>query len=308
MKEKIKQVRLFNRFYTAQLGLLDDHFLESPYSLSEVRVLYEVGTHCTVTAQALSESLQLDKGYLSRMLKMYERDGIVLKTPSDTDRRAFHIRLTDTGKALLAALQTKQDERIEQFINSLKPEESERLVGAMQTIELLLSSRYDSQALAEQVVFRDELCPGDIGYLIYLHGKLYAQESGYSQSFEGYVIKTFQEFLEQYDPDKNKIWLAVYRGEIVGCIAIVERPHNEAQLRWFLVHPIFRGTGIGRKLLEMALAYCRSKQYNRVYLLTTDVQQRAIAMYKRVGFQPTAAVEVEQWGKVLYEERYDLIL
>ncbi|MBK1439419.1 bifunctional helix-turn-helix transcriptional regulator/GNAT family N-acetyltransferase [Parapedobacter sp. ISTM3] len=308
MDGKISQIRLFNRFYTAQLGILSNRFLDSPYSLSEVRVLYEIGEHGCITAHRLSELLQLDKGYLSRILKLYRRDGIIEKKPSDADRRAYDIRLTDRGKAQLAELQRKQDEQIRRFIGSLRSAECDRLISAMQTIKRLVSMASDNKALGDRVTYRAELYPGDIGYLIHLHGKLYAEESGYSQAFECYVVKTFYEFLERYKPDKDKVWLALYDGEIVGCIAIVDRPGNEAQLRWFLVHPGFRGAGIGRNLLEMALAHCRERRYTCVYLLTTDIQQRAIAMYKCMGFRPTAAVEVVQWGKVLREERYDLLL
>ncbi|WP_227699105.1 GNAT family N-acetyltransferase [Spirosoma radiotolerans] len=148
--------------------------------------------------------------------------------------------------------------------------------------------------------------PGDIGYLIYLHGVLYAQEEGYSQEFEGYVVKTFYDFPAHYNPQKDKIWLAMYQDQIIGCIAIQARPQNEAQLRWFLVHPVFRGTGIGRRLLKTALAYNKEEVFDRVYLLTTDVQQKAVSMYKKAGSELSSSIEVNQWGKVLHEERYGL--
>jgi GNAT superfamily N-acetyltransferase len=161
--------------------------------------------------------------------------------------------------------------------------------------------------LGEAAIYRDTLHAGDLGYLIYLHGKLYAEECGYSMAFEGYVAKTFYEFERQYDPDHDKIWIATYNDEIVASIAILKRPRGTAQLRWFLVHPMFRGTGIGRKLFQTALTYCRGR-FSKVYLMTADSQRKAIEMYRRAGFTLTSSEEVNQWGMRLKEERYDLIL
>ncbi|ANI88562.1 GCN5 family acetyltransferase [Arachidicoccus ginsenosidimutans] len=308
MREKIKQIRLFNRFYTAHLGILNHHILESEYSLSEVRVLYEIGERCSITAQELGDLLKLDKGYLSRIVKLFIKNKIIIKSSSKEDRRVHNIKLTATGEKLLKSLQDKSDKQVNNFIGKLSFEESEMLVGSMKTIKSMLSDNYDNKLLAQNVVYRDILMPGDIGYLIYLHGKLYAQESGYSQEFEGYVVKTFYDFLEHYSSDKDKVWLAVYNGQIVGCIAILGKSIKLAQLRWFLVHPVFRGTGIGSKLLDTALSYCKTRKYKSVYLLTTDVQQRAISMYKKAGFVPVESIEVHQWGKVLHEEKYELKL
>ncbi|WP_090381471.1 bifunctional helix-turn-helix transcriptional regulator/GNAT family N-acetyltransferase [Dyadobacter sp. SG02] len=308
MKKNIHQIRRFNRFYTSYLGLLNNHFLESPYSLSEVRVLYEIGERDSVTAQQLSDLLNLDKGYLSRMIKDMMKNGLLAKVPSAADGRAFDLKLTETGESLLASLKEKQDGQITSFVARLNPDEQQLLVNSMSTIENLLSANYTNQLLSEQVVYEEGLKPGDIGYLIYLHGILYAQEEGYSDNFEAYVVKTFYDFLGCYKPEKDKVWLARYNGEIVGCIAVQSRPNNEAQIRWFLVRPILRGTGIGKKLLETALSYCQQSSLDRVYLMTTDVQKKAIVMYKKVGFELTASQELKQWGQVLHEERYELVL
>jgi DNA-binding MarR family transcriptional regulator/N-acetylglutamate synthase-like GNAT family acetyltransferase len=261
-----------------------------------------------VTAQELAALLELDKGYLSKILKLFTNDGVINRTTSREDSRVNQISLTTEGRALLGNLQEKSDLQIKQFLKKLSKDEVGMLVSSMITVENLLSADYNNQVLTQQVVYREGLKPGDIGYLIYLHGLLYARESGYSQEFEGYVVKTFYEFLEHYDKKKDKIWLATYNDQIIGCIAILAKPENEAQLRWFLVHPVFRGTGVGKHLLTSALAHCRAYKFKSVYLLTTDVQQKAIAMYKKAGFGPTASVQMEQWGKSLHEERYDLIL
>ncbi|GAB2698651.1 helix-turn-helix domain-containing GNAT family N-acetyltransferase [Mucilaginibacter koreensis] len=308
MKKQIEQIRRFNRFYTSHLGLLNEHILDGPYSLAEARILFEIGLHQPVSSQKLGALLGLDKGYLSKIIKMFSNDGVIMRTPSTEDSRVYHISLTDQGFRLLNDLQGKSDMQIEDFLKKLSADEAGMLVSSMRTVENLLSSDYNNTVLAHQVTYREGLKPGDVGYLIYLHGILYARESGYSQEFEGYVVKTFYDFLEHYNIQKDKIWLATYNDQIVGCIAILSKPDNEAQLRWFLVHPVFRGTGVGKHLLTTALTHCREQQFDNVYLLTTDVQQKAIAMYKKAGFRPTTSVEMEQWGKMLREERYDLDL
>jgi len=308
MQKEIPQIRSFNRFYTAYLGLLNEHLLDGPYSLAETRILYEIGARQPVTAQEIVSLLKLDKSYLSRIIKQFSADGVISRKASKADSRLFDISLTTAGTKLLRDLQAKSDEQIGGFLEKLSTDEADMLVNSMRTVENLLSADYSNKVLAGQVIYREGLRPGDIGYLIYLHGELYARESGYSLAFEGYVAKTFYEFLERYDTEKDKVWLATYNGEIVGCIAILAKPRQMAQLRWFLVHPVFRGTGVGRHLLQTALNYCRTQQFKSVYLMTTDVQQQAIAMYKKAGFVPTASNEMQQWGKMLREERYDLVL
>ncbi|WP_326982543.1 bifunctional helix-turn-helix transcriptional regulator/GNAT family N-acetyltransferase [Chryseobacterium sp. MYb264] len=308
MKNTISQIRNFNRFYTSHIGMLKSNFLDSPYSLAEVRLLYEIGEQGSTTSQHLTELLSLDKGYVSRVLKTFLRDEIIEKIQSEEDKRAFIIKLTENGNNVLKILQSKSDQQIEKIIENLHSDEKELLVNSMQSIKTLLVTDYNKADLAKNVEFREGLKPGDIGYLIHVHGKLYTQESGYDMSFEKYVIKTFSEFLENYSAENDKIWLAEYNQQIVGCVAILERSDEEAQLRWFLTLPMFRGTGIGKKLLNTALEYCKDKKYKNLYLLTTSVQEKAISMYEKVGFVKTESVESLQWGQVLIEERYDLKL
>ncbi|MND86777.1 Protease synthase and sporulation negative regulatory protein PAI 1 [compost metagenome] len=306
MEQIISNIRSFNRFYTSHIGLLNQQFLDSPYSLTEVRILYEIGAHGKITAQQICELLNLDKGYVSRLLNSFLKKGIIQKMKCEDDARSLIITLSEKGHQLLQELQTKSDKQIESFEKKLGTEEKSMLVNSMRTIQNLLSKDYNNGMLAKEVTFREGLQPGDIGYLIYLHGLLYARESGYSLQFEGYVAKTFYDFLGNYSAAHDRVWLAEYNQQIIGCIAIVHHDSEEAQLRWFLTHPIFRGTGIGKHLLNVALEYCREKKYSNIFLLTTNIQERAISMYKKAGFVQTNAIESTQWGKPLYEERFDL--
>ncbi|HTF20125.1 MAG TPA: helix-turn-helix domain-containing GNAT family N-acetyltransferase [Chryseolinea sp.] len=307
MKRHIREIRSFNRFYTAHLGLLNKRLLQSDYSLGEVRILFEIARLNRVTARDLANFLLLDKGYVSRIISGFVRDGLAVSTASSRDKRLFEINLSAKGHRLLQTLQQRSDAQVAELIQHLDRSEMDAMVKAMRTVKILLAADYGKDKLAEAITFRDILKAGDLGYLIYLHGKIYAQESGYTLEFEGYVAKTFYEFVEQYDRDHDKIWLALYNDEIVASIAILKRSHEEAQLRWFLVHPMFRGTGIGRKLLDTALSYC-AQRFVRVYLMTADTQHQAIAMYKKAGFSLVSSVEAEQWGKRLREERYELVL
>lgn len=305
---QVKEIRQFNRFYTAQLGLLNNHILNSDYSLSESRILYEIGERKEVTALQLIQLLGMDAGYMSRILKQFEEDGIIEKEQSPADGRTYLITLTAKGKSIVKSLHQRSDKQIEGLISNLTADERDMLVNAMRSIRHLLSPGYDNRMLAGEVQYRTGLQPGDMGYLIYLHGLLYSKESGYVNDFENYVLKTFDHFQEHYHPDKDCIWLATYNGQIIGSVAIIGHSAKEAQLRWFLVHPVFRGAGIGRKLLDSALQYCRQKGYTRVYLLTTEVQQQAIAMYKKAGFRLVSSVPVKMWGSAFKEERYELVL
>ncbi len=156
----------------------------------------------------------------------------------------------------------------------------------------------------EDISIRDTLNPGDVGYLIHLHGWIYALECGYNHEFEGYVCKTFYDFYKKYNPDNDRIWFAEYKGQIVGAIAVVEHSVKLAQLRWFILNPEFRGLGIGRRLMDNAMDYCRSKNYESVFLETTKDQKTAIRMYEKAGFTLSSTEEGFEWGHRLFFQKY----
>ncbi|REC47530.1 bifunctional helix-turn-helix transcriptional regulator/GNAT family N-acetyltransferase [Chryseobacterium pennipullorum] len=308
MKKQTAQIRSFNRFYTKHIGLLESSFLDSEYSLTDVRILFEIGNNDQITSQQISNALNVDKGYLSRILRSLIAKGLVIKFQSINDKRNFNLKLSESGEILLQSLDSRSDNLVEQLIKNLNGTEKELLINSMNNIKTLLEPDYNKSSLADRVTFREELKPGDIGYLIHLHGKLYAEESGYSLDFENYVIKTFYEFLQHYSPEKDRIWLAEYNGKIEGCIAIIGQSNNEAQLRWFLITPLLRGTGIGKKLFTSAIEYCRNRKYDNLFLMTTNKQGKAISMYEKAGFVKTESIKSLQWGQEMVEERFDLKL
>lgn len=301
------EIRSFNRFYVSHLDILDQFYLESQYSVTEIRIIHEIAEAQQTTAKNICGILNLDKGYMSRVVKRLIKDGVIEKCHSVTDRRAFTIKLTTLGTELLKELNDIADDQTKLRIQSLTTIEQEKLVDAMATIKKLLKNEEDKIAPVN-ITYRYDLRPGDIGYIIHLHGKIYNQESGFSSEFESYVVETFHHFLADYRPEKDRLWLAELNNQIVGCIAIVHQTDLEAQLRWFLLDPSVRGLGIGKKLLGDALDFCRVKGYKNIHLLTTNMQERALDMYKQAGFELSETQEVSQWGNTFLLERYDLHL
>ncbi|SKA45853.1 DNA-binding transcriptional regulator, MarR family [Chitinophaga eiseniae] len=302
----IADVRHFNRFYTGVVGLLDQHILESKFSLSEVRVLYEIGDQEKCTAGQLINVMKIDGGYLSRILKKFETAGLITRHQSPADGRTFLLQLTAKGRKLMTGLNERSSDHIRQLLEPLEEPQRLRVTGAMKTIETVLSGT--APAATSDIHFRYDLQPGDIGYLIYLHGELYAKECGYNFEFESYVCKTFLDFLSTYNANKDRVFLAIADNKIVGAVAILGSSRYLAQLRWFIVHPDYRGRGVGKRLFADAIAFCREKNYQNVYLMTTSLQSTAIDIYKKAGFRKTGEKFLQLWGQQQYEQRYDMDL
>lgn len=297
-------VRRFNRFYTNILGLLDRHLLDSKFSLSEARILYEIDHSKNCTARQLVDDLHIDPGYLSRIIKRFEKLGLIYRLQSPEDGRVYYLYLTDRGKETFSKLDGLSNRQIAQMLERLPEHAQKKLLASMETIETTLSEQ--SIPIAEKVAIRYELKPGDVGYLIYLHGVIYAKECGYNHGFEQYVCKTFYDFFENYNPEKDGFWFAEVTGEMIGAIAIVGHSATKAQLRWFILHPQYRGIGLGSRLLREAMQYCQRKGYRNVFLETTEDQKTAIAMYMKAGFRKVAEHPSKAWGKEVLEQTYAL--
>lgn len=307
MDQLISNIRQFNRYYTKQLGLLQQHFFDTDYSLTDIRVLYEIDFNGQTTATGIREALQIDAGYLSRILRNFEKKGLILKHPLPEDGRSYYLQLTARGKKLMAGMNELSNEQIREMLKDLRPAEQEKIANSMSILRNLLKAP-DSSPVLEDVVIRHGLQPGDIGDMIRLHGILYAQEYQYDLAFETYVTQTLYEFMQTYDPARDRVWLAHCYGELTGMIAIIGKGRGVAQLRWFLLRPEFRGMGLGKKLMGEAMAFCRQQNFRSVYLLTTHQQTTAGNMYTKAGFVKTASTPQRIWGQDLYEERYELKL
>jgi DNA-binding MarR family transcriptional regulator/GNAT superfamily N-acetyltransferase len=304
--EVVQEVSEFNRYYTGLVELLNRHISESNISLSALRVLIKVRQEEEITAGKLIESLGIDGGYLSRMLKAFETNHLVSKRKSTADGRTWFLQLTAKGKTLLQTLEEQSDNQIKELLTPLPEEQQKGLAGAMKTIRHILSE--ENTLTTNDIEFRRQLLPGDAGYLIYLHGALYAKEAGFNLAFETSVCKAFYEFLEAYNAAKDQVFLALHGTQIIGSIVVSAFSRYVVQIRWYLVHPDFRGMGLGKKLLNEALDFCREKGFQKVYLMTTSKQETANILFKRTGFRKTGEKQLSMYGQQLFEERYDMDL
>lgn len=298
LDSEVRAIRSFNRYYTNVLGLLDKGILDSDFSLSEVRVLHEVRRQEGCTSKHLADALHMDAGYLSRMLSRFEKSGLLEKRKSAEDGRAYDLLLTDKGESVAKAFDERSDGQIRDLISSVSAVERSHLVQSMTSIEGILSD--GANVKPEDIRIRHNIVPGDIGYITYMHGWIYKEEYGYSTAFEAYVAQSLSDFVLNYKAGYDRLWIAEHNEKIVGCIGIVG--HGErAQLRWFLLHPDYRGIGLGRRLLLGAIDFCREVGYNGVFLETTTDLDKAIGMYERAGFAKVSERENNTWRDDLTE-------
>jgi DNA-binding MarR family transcriptional regulator/GNAT superfamily N-acetyltransferase len=300
----VEEIRRFNRFYTGQIGLLHEGLLESPFSLTEVRVLYELAHRTLPTASAIGKVLGLDPGYLSRILKNFQRRGYVSRLPSESDARQSLLRLTKRGHAVFDPLDRRANTEISALIAKLPESDQRRLAGAMRTIESLL--RPSPEPRVPYLLRSHE--PGDMGWVVYRHGALYAQEYGYNQEFEALVATIVADFLRNSDPKRERCWIAERDGEIVGSVFLVKKSNRVAQLRLLLVEPTARGLGIGRQLVSETVRFAREKGYRRIILWTQSELAAARHLYQEAGFHITHRKRHHTIKKNLVAETWELKL
>lgn len=302
--ERIGKIRSFNRFYTNLLGLLDITLLKSDFSLTEVRIMFELNQLSTTTASELVKLLSLDPAYLSRILSGFEEKKLIDKQRSNEDMRKQILSLTSKGQQMILELQKKANKQIKALLSNVKDKDQDRLVTSMRTIECILQNEKEK---SEFYSLRSHK-PGDIGYITYRHGVIYANEYQLDETFEAYVAKYMAEFIENYDPAKDKLWIVEKESEIVGSIAIVKKDNKTAQLRWLLVEPHLRNKGIGTKLMHEAISFSKSQGYQKVILGTFSDLIIARMLYSKNGFQLLDSKKHQIWGHNLTEEQWELNL
>ncbi len=300
MQTDIQHMRRFNRFYTGHLGLLGRSILGGPLGLGQARVLFEIGADPDCLAVELAARLNMDKGYLSRMLSGLERHGLVERTRRDADRRGRSLRLTKPGQALLADLEGRSNQQAKDLLSGLEEPARRAALAAMDTLEGALSA-----ARADERPCLREPEPGDLGYVVESHGRLYQQEYGFGGTFEHYVVLGLAEFL-QADPDQRRLFVAAKGGRPVGTVAVMPRPEGLAQLRWFLVEPECRNHGTGRELLATALDFARQRGFQGCYLWTVTQIDPARHLYESLGFAPIETKPGSMGGVAVTEERWSL--
>lgn len=300
VKSRALEIREFNRFYTNIIGLVNKTVLGSPYSLAEVRVLLEIDSAGQCTAKDLTKLLQIDPGYLSRMLNRFIKDDLVVRSKSLTDGRAQVLSLTNKGRDTFQKLSEESTIQITKILEHFPNSDQEKLVRSMKVANAILS-----QEAGDPIIIRTHK-PGDVGYIAYRHGVLYEKEYGLDPIFERYVFASLADFIN--NPSVGEIWVAEAYGEIVGFVAIVKSDEENAQLRWFLIEPEYRGRGLGHRLLNEAMLYCKRKKIKHVFLWTFAELAAARHLYSSIGFVRTEEEKNETWKSGLIEERWDLTL
>jgi len=302
--QRVAAVRRFNRFYTRQIGLLQESYLKSQFSLSQVRVLYELAHRERPTATELGRELGLDPGYLSRILRLFERRGLLKRTPSKADGRQSHLFLTARGQAAFAPLNTRSREEIGSMLRALRARDQIRLVDSMHAIEGVLGAQPEKKV---PYLLRPHR-PGDMGWVVSRHGALYAQEYGWDETFEALVAGIVKKFIEHYDPRKERCWIAEKDGEPVGSVFVVKQSATVAKLRLMLVEPKARGLGIGARLVDECVRFAGQTGYGQITLWTNSVLRAARRIYKEAGFRLIRQERHRSFGHDLVGETWDLKL
>ncbi|MPZ96704.1 MAG: GNAT family N-acetyltransferase [Propionibacteriales bacterium] len=277
--ELVEQVRSFNRFYTRLIGVLTDGLVGTPYSLTEARVLFELAQRGCIDTAELRRLLDLDAGYLSRLLARFVTDGLVRRDQSTTDARRHVLTLTDAGRAAFATLDARQVEAVEQLLEPLSVQQRAELASGMSSIRHALGDPPKPQGY---VLRQPE--PGDLGWVVARHGALYAAEYGWDSSFEALVARVVADYVDGHDPKRDAAWIAEIDGAPVGSVFCAGADASTAKLRLLLVDPAARGMGIGARLVEECLRFARRVGYSRITLWTNDVLTQARRIYEQAGF------------------------
>jgi DNA-binding MarR family transcriptional regulator/GNAT superfamily N-acetyltransferase len=299
---QIARVRAFNRDYTRRIGVLSEGLLDSPYSLTQVRVMYEIAHRGGVTAGELAEELDLDRGYLSRMLKGFETKKLLTRTPAPEDGRRQHLRMTPAGMRVFAPLEKRSQEQVRGMLTALDEERRRVLLEAMDTIRSALDKSEGNPT--RQLTLRGHR-PGDMGWVVQRHGEIYHQEYGWNEEFEALVAEITAEFVRKLDVTRERCWIAEHDGRRVGCIFLVAKDATTAKLRLLLVDPAARGLGVGRKLVAECVRFARVAGYRKIVLWTQETLTAARHLYTEAGFVKTAREPHRSFGHDLIGETWE---
>jgi len=308
--EHIANVRRFNRFYTRQIGVLRKNFLDSPYSLGEMRVLYELSQETPLgdgkTASDIARTLDLDAGYLSRLLRDFEKKGLIKRTTSKADARQSHLSLTAQGRKVYAPAEKRSQSDVAAMLAKLDASRQAQLVGAMQTIETLLEGAAPHAPAAYAL-----RAPryGDFGWMVSTNAQIYAREYGWGEPFEGLCAQIVADFANNNDPTCERCWIAEMNGENVGAVMLVkdEQP-GTARIRVLIVDPKARGLGLGAALTEACISFAREAGYKKITLWTHSILTAARHVYQKAGFTLTSSEKRHSWGKDVVAEFWDMEL
>lgn len=301
---QIAAVRSFNRFYTRKIGVLREGLLDSGFSLTEARVLYELGRREEAVASDIAAELDLDAGYLSRIVHGFVRRGLIARRRSAADRRRALLGLTARGRKIFATLDARSNAESRALLSPLSALERERLVAAIRTIESVLGA---SPAPREPYLLRTHQ-PGDLGWIVSRHGALYAQEYGWDERIEALAAEVVANFIRHFDSRHERCWLAERDGTIVGGVLIAKHTPRVARLRLLFVEPEARGLGIERRLVAECIRFARQAGYRKLVLWTNDPLIAARRLYEAVGFRLVAEKPHHEFGVAMKGQSWELAL
>ena len=306
IERAIGDFRRFNRFYTRILGLLDEQLVKSGYSLTEARVLFELAARGESGAGEIAAELNLDAGYLSRILRKFEDAALLSRSPLPSDARHSVLHLTRKGKAAFADLDRRSAQQAREVLQPLSPASRSDFIHSIQTIERALTR---DESRRPPFVLRSHR-PGDVGWVIQRHGALYAQEYDWDQQFEALVAHIAGDFIANFDARHERFWIAERDNEPLGCVFLVRHPDQEstAKLRLLLVEPNARGMGLGRALVNESIQFARGAGYKKMTLWTQSILHAAHRIYQQVGFQLVAENPHHSFGKDLVGQTWELDL
>jgi DNA-binding MarR family transcriptional regulator/GNAT superfamily N-acetyltransferase len=303
LDSQVAAVRAFSRFYTRKFGIIEPKLLDSPWTLQEARIIYEIAARQTCTATDLVRALGLDAGYLSRTLQTLQRRQVVARKPSKTDRRAAELTLTAKGRAAFAELDGRSRSEVAGLLGRLETADRTAVVNAMSTIERAL----EPPAHPAGFLLRSHR-PGDIGWVVARHGAMYAQEYGWDIGFEALAAEIAAQFIRSYDASREHCWIAEIGGEPVGSVFLVKASDDVAKLRLLLVERKARGLGVGRALTEQCIRFARQAGYTSISLWTQSILVAARGIYQRAGFQRVGEEKHHSFGVDLVGETWELKL
>ncbi len=298
--DRIEAVRAFNRFYTRKLGVLDQHLLQSPFSLSEARVLYELAHRDEPSAKEIGLELGLDGGYLSRIVQNFEDNGLITRKPLAADRRQSRLGLTAKGRQAFARLERLSQDQVGEMLSALSDQDRNRLTAAMATIHGLLGTARASSA----AILRDPR-PGDMGWVVQSHGALYASEYGFDATFEALVADIVAKFSTSFDASRERCWIADIDGTPVGSVFLVKGGDDVAKLRLLLVDPAARGQRLGQRLVAECIAFARQCGYRKITLWAQSILIAARKIYQDAGFELVATEPHRSFGQSLIGETWE---
>jgi DNA-binding MarR family transcriptional regulator/GNAT superfamily N-acetyltransferase len=301
--ERIAAVRAFNRMYTKVIGVLDERMPSTPYSLTEIRVMFELAQRDSMPVTELRQALGIDPGYLSRLLARFTSDGLVSRERSATDARAQVVALTAGGKEVFGKLDALSSEQVGQLLAGLTEDDQRRLVAAMD----LIRSQLGDRQRPDTVLLRPPRA-GDFGWIVHRHGALYAREHGFDASFEALTARVVADYLDDHDPAREAAWVADLYGEPAGCVFCVRKDARTARLRLLLVEPSARGHGVGSRLVKECVSFARGAGYRAIELWTVDILASARRIYQQEGFGLAAEEKGEFFGHRMVGQTWRLEL